>query len=78
MMPARQGLDEAYPFESAHRKVHDFCRQHSIPFYDLLPAFRNLPSESIRISLFDQHPNAHAHGITAEAIYRDLKQAGML
>jgi len=73
MLPAMQGLDEAYPFIPIHEAVQTFCRRHEIPFFDLLPDFVGRPDTAVRVSVFDGHPNAFAHGIVAESVYRKIR-----
>ncbi len=70
-------LNQSYPFEPLHDKVHGLLRQFGIRYLDLLGTYRDIPIESLHvIPGVDQHPNEIGHRLAAEALYRwfDLKR----
>jgi len=73
MLPAMQNLDATYPFGPIHDSVRQFCARHGIPFYDLLPDFMGLANDQVRVSRFDGHPNAFAHGIVARSVQEKIR-----
>jgi hypothetical protein len=70
LWPYFQGLGprEHYPFEKMHRLVGAFCREHEIPFLDLLPTFRGQDTPSLWVSPADYHGNHIAHELATPPI----------
>jgi lysophospholipase L1-like esterase len=69
LFPILQDLDE-YLFEDIHEKVAAEARSRGFKVVDLLPLYRAYPepTETLRVSPGDWHPNAEGHRIAAEAI----------
>lgn len=63
----------AYPFADVHQRMEAQMKKLSIPYLDLLPAYRDFPAEELIVSRTDFHPNARAHEIAAEALAAFLK-----
>jgi lysophospholipase L1-like esterase len=62
----------SYPLEDAHRRIVRFCEANGIEVLDLLPRFRGERAGELAVFL-DGHPNARAHAIFAEEIFRRLQ-----
>lgn len=60
-------LDD-YPLDAVHAHLRAFARQHDIDLLDLLDVFRGHGDTALRVSLANEHPNARAHRMAAEAI----------
>ena len=70
---------DEYPFSHIHNKVHRAVEEAGLPYIDLLANYRNM--NRIRLEYIpdrDPHPDEIAHRIAAEALWRDLKQSGLL
>lgn len=61
-------LDEGYPFTDVHAKVAAAAARAGARVVDLLPAYRGLRSDLLRVDAEDEHPNEIAHRIAAKAI----------
>ena len=60
---------ERYPMQFAHDAIHQICRDHGIPYLDLLPSFLGtIPKRMELVPGVDPHPSEIAHRIAAEAI----------
>ena len=66
--PLLVGLESAYPFDPVHRTLAGFCAGASIPFHDLLPAFRGRRTSELWVHEVDRHPNELAQAIAADAL----------
>lgn len=72
IFPFVHNLGKDYLYESAHKKLAEFCRAEGMPVLDLLPVLTPHAGEGLTVSAFDAHPNERAHALAAEAIRRDL------
>jgi len=72
VFPFLHNLGEHYPFDQAHERIGEFCRQAKIPYLDLKPVLAPHVSEGLTVNPFDAHPNERAHALAAEAIESDL------
>lgn len=75
IFPVLIDLNEDYPLRDVCETLESFCRKNSIPVLSLLPAFMGEDAPQLWVSAYDQHPNARAHAIAADAILpfvRDL------
>jgi len=72
IFPMLHALDGDYPFEDLHRLIHDACREARCEYLDLLPVFRGRDPRSLWAHPTDQHPNAAAHKLAAEAVVSRL------
>lgn len=74
LWPLLQGLGPGrkYPFTSMHEKLAAFCRDHAIPFVDLLPVLRDVPQEDLWVTPADMHPNPRAHALAVPPIQEVL------
>jgi len=61
-----------YPVEDVHRRTAEIARQLGIHYLDLLDTFRGRDGAKLRIASGDDHPNAEAHKLAAQAIADDL------
>lgn len=68
IFPILVELDEDYPFEPVCDLLEAFAASNGIPVLSLLPAFRGQQAPELWVSGYDQHPNAKAHLIAANAI----------
>lgn len=59
---------DAYPLEEVHAHLRAFARRNGIDLLDLLDVFRHHGDEALRVSAANEHPNARAHRMAAEAI----------
>lgn len=75
LFPFMYSLDDHYPFLSLHQMVGGYCRQDSIPFLDLFPAFKGHPYTDLWVHPTDQHPNEIGHRLAAEALSRHIQSA---
>lgn len=61
-------LNNEYPFQELHRLVRMHCEKNQIPVLDLFGSFEGQNHLDLWVHPTDQHPNAEAHEITAEAL----------
>jgi lysophospholipase L1-like esterase len=66
--PLLVGLETGYPFEPVHRTIAGFCREASISYDDLLPAFLGRRTSELWVHPVDRHPNEIAQRIAADAL----------
>jgi hypothetical protein len=52
--------------------VAAFCDANDIDYVDVLATWRPERAEDLRVHVTDQHPNARAHALAAEAISQRL------
>ncbi len=69
-------LDENYPFTDLHETVTDACAAAGLPVLDLLETYRGRPAATLWAHPTDQHPNALAHELAADAIATELSKRG--
>jgi lysophospholipase L1-like esterase len=60
--------------QSVHSQLDGCWHELNVPHLDLLPVFRNLPARKVIASPFDDHPNAYAHQLAAQALDPFLRQ----
>ena len=70
VFPILAELDENYPFRRICNLLIDFAKVNQMPAHSLLPAFQGKFGPDLWISPFDQHPNAAAHRLAADSMYR--------
>lgn len=74
IFPVLFELTPAYPLRDVCDEVDQFARANDTPALSLLPAFTGLDAQELWVSPFDQHPNARAHAIAADAIVPFIEQ----
>lgn len=58
-----------YPFGYLHAGTARVCRDHGVPFLDLLPVYSSIDDpKTLWVSPFDAHPNAMSNRLAADAI----------
>lgn len=68
-----------YPFAEVHRKIASVLEDKRIPHLDLLPEFEGMNPERLQVEPGkDPHPNAIAHRIATEAVYRWLVKNSLI
>jgi hypothetical protein len=69
IFPVLFGLEqEEYPVQGAVDAISGFANDNGIPVLSLLPTYRGHHGPDLWVSALDQHPNALAHRLAAEAI----------
>lgn len=68
VFPVLVELSERHPFRDVDALVERFAVENGIPVHDLLPDFRGRRAPDLWVSPLDQHPNARAHAIAADAL----------
>ncbi|MBL7662506.1 hypothetical protein JNK13_07115 [bacterium] len=72
-------LDGSYPFIPLHQKFKAEFEKNHLSFVDFFENYRNIPSIRLEVEPgIDGHPNEIAHRISAEAIYRYLKEHDLI
>jgi hypothetical protein len=66
--PVLAGLEDDYPFESAHLAVARVCERLRIPRHDLLPVMRGHAASALWVHATDRHPNEAAHALAARSL----------
>ena len=75
VFPILVELNASYPFARVCDTIVAFCRENDLRVLDLRPAFEGKNAPDLWVSALDQHPNAAAHAIAADALLplmRDL------
>jgi hypothetical protein len=72
IFPFLNNLGSNYPFDVAHERISEYCRERSIPCLDLKPILLPHVGEGLTVNRFDAHPNERAHALAAEALERQL------
>jgi lysophospholipase L1-like esterase len=72
VFPMLWKLSGDYPFADIHAKVVAFGQSQGIPTLDLLPAFQGHDGPELWVHPANQHPDAEAHRIAGDALYRYL------
>ena len=75
--PMFERLD-TYPFADRHALVAEACRERQIPVLDLLPTFRGMDASTLWAARDDHHPNPEAQQRAADAIFRELRDRGLV
>jgi hypothetical protein len=68
IFPVLIDLDDDYHFRDICDAVAAFGAAEGLPTFSLLPAFLGRNGPDLWVSDSDQHPNARAHAIAAEAL----------
>ena len=68
VFPILVELNVHYPFARVCDTIVTFCRENAIRVLDLRAAFEGRDAPDLWVSPLDQHPNAAAHAIAAEAL----------
>ncbi|MCC6779375.1 MAG: SGNH/GDSL hydrolase family protein [Hyphomicrobiales bacterium] len=63
---------EHYRFQRVTDLVREAAEENGAAFVDLLPDLRRAASADLWVTPSDQHPNALAHGLIAEGLFRKL------
>jgi len=72
-------FDAAYPFADVHNTITSILRLAGIPSLDLLNQYQGMNIERLQaVPGKDPHPNAIAHRVAAEAIYKWLMKTGLV
>jgi hypothetical protein len=72
IFPFLHNLGPEYPFDAAHEKIAEYCREAHLRCLDLKPVLLPHVAEGLTVNRFDAHPNERAHALAAEAIETDL------
>jgi lysophospholipase L1-like esterase len=72
IFPFLHNLGPEYPFDAAHERIAEYCRETSLPCLDLKPVLLPHVQEGLTVNRFDAHPNERAHALAAQAIETDL------
>jgi len=78
IFPELWELSEDHPFADIYAKVAAFARGEGIPTLDLLPAYGGHDGPELWVHPANQHPNAEAHRIAGDALYRFLVDQGLV
>jgi lysophospholipase L1-like esterase len=71
--PFLQHLGPDYEFRSAHVKLDKFWQEQGVPHLDLLRLYEAHRHQSFTVNSHDAHPNANAHALATDAIWKFLK-----
>lgn len=66
--PVLWSLSDDYPFQEIHKTISNYAASLGIPVLDLQPAFRGFDGPELWAHPNNQHPNAKAHLIAAQAL----------
>jgi len=66
--PVLWKLSDAYPFLPIHHSISSYGNAIGLPVFDLQPAFRGYDGPELWAHPNNQHPNAAAHRIAAQAL----------
>ena len=72
IFPFLHNLGPEYPFDAAHERIAEYCREARLPCLDLKPVLLPHVAEGLTVNRFDAHPNERAHALAAHAIETDL------
>lgn len=72
IFPFPHNLGPGYPFDAAHERIAEYCRQAEVPCLDLKSVLLPHVGEGLTVNRFDAHPNERAHALAAKAIEQDL------
>jgi lysophospholipase L1-like esterase len=78
IFPALEHLDATHPFLDLYTHVKDQASAKGVEVLNLFPAFYGKDASTLRVSLLNNHPNAEAYEIAAEAIYHALIEENLL
>lgn len=72
IFPFLHNLGPDYPFDVAHERIAEWCREKHVPCLDLKPVLLSHIGEGLTVNRFDAHPNERAHALAAAAMEKDL------
>jgi hypothetical protein len=72
IFPFLHNLGPDYPFEAAHERIAEYCRDAGLACLDLKPVLLPHLQEGLMVNRFDAHPNERAHALAAHAMETDL------
>ena len=72
IFPFLHNLGADYPFDEAHERIADYCRETNLPCLDLKPVLLPHVQEGLTVNRFDAHPNERAHALAAQAMETEL------
>jgi lysophospholipase L1-like esterase len=78
IFPVLWQLSDDYPFAASHRRIAAFAREIDVPLLDLLGAFAGHDGPELWAHPSNQHPNATAHALAADAIRGFLEAEALL
>lgn len=70
-LPELHALDP-YPLQAITDRAQQAAGEVGADFVDVLPTLRSVPPRQLWLSPTDPHPNARAHALIAEALFRKL------
>jgi lysophospholipase L1-like esterase len=70
--PGLKALDSDYYQDLIYSKLERRCAKDGISCVNLFPAFRGRDPSDLHVSIIDDHPNAHANAIAADALAAEL------
>ena len=73
IFPFFHDLDGNYPFQAVHDTVSAYCTSIGVPVLDLRDSYRQFQGRELWVHETDQHPNAEANAIAADATVRFLQ-----
>jgi len=72
IFPFLNNLGPDYPFDEAHARISEYCRERGVSCLDLKPVLLSHVAEGLTVNRFDAHPNERAHALVAEALEKQL------
>lgn len=72
LFPDLTELGDDYPWREQHGALKKLCREHAIPFYDLLPIVEHEDPWSLQVHDVDRHANARCHALIGERLAEGL------
>ncbi len=78
LFPNMISLNDRYPFQKWHAMAQQVWVANGAKVLDLFPVFKGTRPRTLHVSVADQHPNARANAIAAEAIYQYLVSEEMV
>ncbi|OGG27368.1 hypothetical protein A2960_00180 [Candidatus Gottesmanbacteria bacterium RIFCSPLOWO2_01_FULL_39_12b] len=70
IFPILYRLDQYYPFNVIHDKLHQLFKQNNLTYIDLLPLFLGKKDQDLWVHPTDQHPNELVHEVAAQALVK--------
>lgn len=78
IFPILEQLNESHPFLDLYARVTALAQAKEIPVLNLFSYFQGKEASALRVSLLNDHPNAEAYEVAAEAVYQTLIQQDLV
>jgi lysophospholipase L1-like esterase len=72
--PFFERLGTGYPYQSMHEQLGRCWQTLGVPHLDLLPVYRNVPTDKLTVNRRDAHPNEYANRLAADAVEKFLQR----